>query len=478
MIYAPLVLVSQAVESSITSMPSIRQTILSHWRRLDASWRFALVAFVAARLFFALWSWVIFIFQPIAVQNFELGGEPILSVFNLENSDAHVYRRDVDGKALSFRAADNGQLIDEQTGSLWEISTGASVAGPLQGAVLAAAQTTPDDLFPYHGITPYPGRWLGVWQRFDANWYLSIAERGYGYIPGDVHFPPLYPILMRLLRPIFRDTFISGIFIASIATLYALKLLHELFYQWGYEKAAHRALLLFLLYPTFFFCMSAYTEPLFLVTALLSLRSMQSRNWGWAGFWTFCAILVRLQGVALLAPMAYSMWRDTSFLRKPAHWAGSILAGNGALVYLYVRAQSETQEAIPLVEADLHARLVPPWQSYWYAVENILVRQATFIDILNWSIVTLVAILLVWGWNKIPLEFTIYTAAALLVIMTRMVETQPLVSMARYSLTFFPIFFWMALIGEHPVPRRLIVYASLLLSLYLSGQFLLWGWVA
>jgi hypothetical protein len=457
---------------------SIKQTILSYWQRLDASWRFALVAFMAARVFFTFWSWVIFIVQPVAVQNFEMHGEPIVSVFQLANSEAHVYQRMVDGRTLTFRPTDTGQLIDEQTGSLWEISTGVGIDGQYKDSRLPSAITTPNDLFPYHGITAYPGRWLGLWQRFDVNWYLSIAERGYGHVPGDVHFPPLYPILIRMLTWVFGNSFVAGVILSSLATILMLKLVYDLFHHWAEQKLATRALLFLILYPAFFFCFSAYSEPLFMVTALLSLTSMRKRSWGWAGFWIFCAILLRLQGVALLAPMAYLMWRDTPFLRKPAHWAGSFIAGLGGLAYLYVRAQSETQEAIPLAEADLHARLVPPWQSYWYAVETVFSGNASFIDVLNWGIVTLVAALLIWGWKKIPLEYSIYTLFSLLIIMTRMVETQPLVSMSRYALTFFPMFFWLALAGEHPVIHRVILYGAILLSLYLSGQFFIWGWVA
>ncbi|MGE5463103.1 MAG: hypothetical protein ACM3PS_07100 [Syntrophothermus sp.] len=63
-------------------------------------------------------------------------------------------------------------------------------------------------------------------------------------------------------------------------------------------------------------------------------------------------------------------------------------------------------------------------------------------------------------------------------VITRVVETQPLVSFSRYSLTFFPVFFTLAVAGKQPWVRRMIVYASVLLSLYLSGQFFVWGWVA
>jgi hypothetical protein len=119
-----------------------------------------------------------------------------------------------------------------------------------------------------------------------------------------------------------------------------------------------------------------------------------------------------------------------------------------------------------------------PWQSYWYAVQTLLSGQPTFVDFLNWGTATFFIILIIWGWRNIPFEYNVYTVASMLIILTRVVETQPLVSLSRYSLTYFPVFFTLAIMGKSPWVRRAIIYTSVPLSLYLSGQFFLWGWVA
>jgi hypothetical protein len=459
-------------------MVNFKNSVVQYWERLDESWRFAITAFLIARLFYFIWSWVIFTIQPLAIQNFELSGEPIVSIFRLKNSEAHVYLRKVNGETLTFQPLGTENVIDQQTGSLWDISSGTAIQGQYQGMHLSTATTKAADIFPYFGVPTFPGALLGLWQRFDANWYLSIADHGYGSIPGDVHFPPFYPLLMRALGPIFGSTFLAGLFISHVATLFALKLLYDAFVGWGEKVISRRALLFFAIFPTSFFLFSAYSEPLFLVVALLSLRAMNSGSWSWAGFWIFCAILIRLQGVALLAPMLFLMWRDRPFLKKPEHWAGLGAATIGALVYLYLRSEQVTESTIPFVETDLHARLVPPWQSYRYAIQTAFSGHATFIDLLNLFITSLFIVLLIWGWKRIALEYNIYTAFSLLIILTRVVEAQPLMSMSRYALTLFPCFYSLGLIGENPWRRRGILYTSLLLNLYLSGQFFLWGWVA
>lgn len=456
----------------------IRDSIINRWKTLDESWRFAITAFFIARLFYALWLWMILTIQPLAVQNIEMLSEPVLTVFSLRTSRAYTYLREVDGENLIFRAASENTVSDLQTGSIWDASSGVASKGYYKGFKLLPSKTAPADIFPYHDALPYHDGWLATWQRFDANWYLSIAENGYGGIEGDDHFPPLFPTLIRLLKPLFGSAFLAGLFITHAATLYVIKLLYDTFLAWGGTSSAKRAIVFMLIFPTSFFLFSVYSESLFLMTALLSMLSMRTRSWGWAGFWAFCSVLTRLQGTALLLPMIYLMWKDHPFLRKPRQWFGLILPGLGGLFYLYLRSTQVTSGALPFVESDWHAQMVPPWQTYWYAIQTLLSGHSTFIDVLNWVIVTLFIILLIVGWRKIPIEYSLYTVFSLLVILIRIVETQPLISMSRYALTLFPAFYTLGLFGDNPLARRFIVYLFILLNLYLSAQFFSWGWVA
>jgi hypothetical protein len=459
-------------------MVFFKKTLIQRWNLLDEAWRFAIPAFLAVRLFYAVWSWLILIIQPVAVQNFHFAGENLLTVFDLENSQGYTYRRELAGQTLLFRAADADTLTDLQTGSVWDISTGLAVDGQYKGVRLAPSMTRPSEIFPYYYADRYPFKWLAIWQRFDVNWYLSIAEHGYGSVAGDIHFPPLFPLLIRLLTPLFGSAFLAGLFLGHLASLDAIKLLYETFHEWGGQLAAKRTTSLLLLYPTSFFLFSAYTESLFLVTALLSLRHMRKHSWGWAGFWVFCAILTRLQGVALIIPMIYLMWQERPFFQIRSQGLGLALSGLGGLVYLFVRSMYVKDHIVPLVETNLHARLGSPWDSFWYAIQTLFSGQITFIDLLNLLVVCLFMILLILGWEKIPLEYNLYAAASLLVMVIRIVETQPLNSMLRYSLVLFPSFFILGLAGENPWTRRLIIYTFIPLNLYLSAQFFLWGWVA
>jgi hypothetical protein len=205
---------------------------------------------------------------------------------------------------------------------------------------------------------------------------------------------------------------------------------------------------------------------------------MRKHSWAWAGFWTFCAILTRLQGAALIVPMIYLIGLERPLLRKPVYWFSLALSACGGLFYLSLRSKQVTGGAIPFMEDVWHARLVAPWETYGYAVRTLLTGRFTFIDALNWAVATLFIILLIAGWKKIPLEYNLYGAFSLLIILSRVVERQPLISMSRYSLMLFPSFFILGLAAENPWLRRLFTYIFIPLNLYLSAQFFLWGWVA
>src|SRR6266498_2602890 len=160
----------------MTSTTLFKDTLVHRWKAFDESWRFAILAFLIVRLFYALWSWMILTLQPLAVQNIELAGEPVLTGFSLQNSQGHIYLREVNGQVLSFHATNADTVTDLQTGSLWEISTGTSIQGQYKGSVLSPSKTLPSQMFFYDKAKPYPIASLAIWQRFDANWYISVAE--------------------------------------------------------------------------------------------------------------------------------------------------------------------------------------------------------------------------------------------------------------------------------------------------------------
>lgn len=85
------------------------------------------------------------------VVNDRVGSEPVLVIYTASADMVTAFSRRLDRQILSFRSADNDNLTDEQSGSIWT-PQGECVAGPLKGKKLEP-------------ITPEPAFWFG-WAEF------------------------------------------------------------------------------------------------------------------------------------------------------------------------------------------------------------------------------------------------------------------------------------------------------------------------
>ena len=458
----------------------LRQFGMKTWENISPAWKFSLVSVTLMRVFYTLWS-LIFLSSTfsLVIQNQEFFGEPVLTVFDLQTSRSHAYNRLLNGDLLTFEKIDAVHLIDNKTGSIWQTSDGRSVSGLYEGKVLSPARLTAEGLFPYHSVSPYPFPLIAIWQRFDVNWYLVIAQKGYGFESGDVHFPPLYPALIRLFKVIFQNGFVAGLLLSQFALYLLVKLLYDLFTEWKTEEVARKALIFLLIFPTSFFFFSDYTDAIFMSFAIFCIESIRNGRWHWAGFWIFCAVLVRLQGIALLLPLTWGIlqtrFRNIRFI--DLFFAG-LSPAVGMSVYLLIRAKGGDAAVIPLTESNLHARIVPPWENVRYSLQYILGGSAGYIDLLNLMMFVLFSILLVIYWKNFPIQYALFSAASMIVLTMRLVDTQPLNSMIRYVLTIFPIFYVFGVLAENKWIDRLIFVCFLSLNLFLSAQFFLWGWVA
>jgi hypothetical protein len=464
----------------MATFASCSTRLAEKFRALDPAWRWALGVFIGARIFYSLWGIIVLLLVPSVLQNLDLFGVPLVAYFDVASGERFVFSRAVNGRVLTFRANDAQTLMDAETSSVWSLRDGIAVRGALAGTKLDAAQYTEEDIFPYRGVMPERG-WFGMWQRFDVLWYQAIAERGYGATVGDVHFPPLYPLLESILgRMLGGRFFLAGWLISQIALVWSLALLFRITERWRDATTAKRAVAFTILFPTAFFFFTAYSEALFLLLTLLCFDALERARWTWAGFFVFLAILARLQGIALCVPLAYCLWNSYRATRKIslAQIVMLALPMVAGAFYLLLRAWSGDGNVLPTHEAQLNARLAPPWANVIYALQTIASGKFLVADILNLLVTALAIFVLLRGWRLLPGAFALYCAATLLIVMLRYVDTQPLNSMTRYVLTLFPLLMLLAYWSKNRWVERVVVYVCAPLNLYLTAQFLLWGWVA
>ncbi len=345
------------------------------------------------------------------------------------------------------------------------------------------------------------GLLLGPWQRFDALHYTRIAAAGYTH-PEDSVFPPLYPWLMRALGGLFGGTHAAhlavGILISNAALLGLLILLHNVGSDLLGAEHAARLLVYFALFPTAFFLFAPYTESLFLLLTLGSLwLAFRYDQFEWAGVLGLLAALTRLTGWVLVVPLAYHFWQRHLGqgkwkiepvggwnLRLFGRGTAVLLPGVGLLLFLLYRAWLGLPPLANVYAEYWFQRTGIPGTDLLRALAGMVGvgngRTGEFtlwFDFFTTLLLLATTILAFFRWQR-QLGWGLYAAMLLLFMLLPTSEFKPLYSFSRYALAFFPTFFLLAQAGRSPWIHRLILYASLLLYLYFSAQFFIWGWVA
>lgn len=449
--------------------------LAERWRTIDPAWRWALGVYAIARLAYTLWAFVVLLIVPSVLQNLDLFGEPVIAFFDLQTGERYVFSRRIGERELFFQNNGDGTITDHATGSVWSLREGAATRGELSGTKLATAALTAEGVFPYHDVSAQGG-WLGLWQRFDTNWYLKIAEQGYAIKDGSTVFFPLYPGMIWALGSIVGGNHLTAaLLISNAALVIALYLVFRLTAELFDAESAKRAVVYQVAFPTAFFMFAGYTESLFLALALGAFFFARRGQWVWVSVCGALAALTRLQGVLLLLPMLYLVLAQKR--------AGKPETGRAAIALCLIPIATigflgfNRLSLLSSYEGELYAKFVLPWDNVAAAVVRIG-EGASIIDIGNLIVTLLFGALVVSVWLKLPREYGIYAAVMFCVPLFRMTTTQPLVSMLRYVLVLFPVFMLLGYWGRNRWAERAIMYPSLLLSFYFSAQFWLWGWVA
>ncbi|MBI5304325.1 MAG: glycosyltransferase family 39 protein [Chloroflexi bacterium] len=443
---------------------------------LDPAWKFALGVFMAMRVALSAWAFVVSLLVPVVVQNLDLFGAPTLAVFDVQSSTRYVYSREVDGEVLTFRAGEPGTVVDAQTVSVWSLREGRAVRGVSAGRALNASPYTAEDIFPYRDVSPESNVWLAVWQRFDTNWFLAIAARGYAS-DGSTVYLPIYPLLIRIVTVLVGNAMLATLLVSNLALIGVLVLFYRLTAQLFDDASACRAVVYLLVFPTGFFLFAAYTESLFLFFTLAAFTFAQRNRWWLASLVAALAALTRLQGVLLIVPLLYLAWRSTQPATRITsyvlHFLPLVLIPLAAATFLAFTNLS----LITSYEGELHARFVTPWENVAAMLALFARGQASLVDMLNLFVTIGLVIMTVFVWRRMPRAYGLFVMLMFLAPLFRMTTTQPLVSMTRYALALFPMWMTWGAWGTNPWVNRTVLYLSFPLHLYLVAQFVLWGWV-
>jgi hypothetical protein len=179
--------------------------------------------------------------------------------------------------------------------------------------------------------------------RWDASWYLSVADHGYPHhiptgVTGDaaqssVAFFPGYPLTIRGLASVsglsMRQSAVAVSFLAGAAAALAVWLLVRHLVD---GEVADRATALFCFFPGAYVLSMAYAEGLMVALAAGCLLALVSGRWLVAGTLAALATATRPSAVALVAACAWEAARGLR-ARKWRPLAAALLAPAGGLAF-------------------------------------------------------------------------------------------------------------------------------------------------
>jgi Mannosyltransferase (PIG-V) len=294
---------------------------------------------------------------------------------------------------------------------------------------------------------------LGVFARWDAGWFLRIAEHGYDTKQSAAFFP-VYPLCVRALAFVLRSHLAAGFVISLAAAGGAAAILYRL-------SRSRDAVVLLALYPIAYVFTSVYSDGLFLLFAVAAFdAAVRGRSLA-AGVLGGLAVATRLLGLALLPALVVLLWRRGLPKLAPLLLLPAAL---GAYM-LYLHEHFGDAFAFAHAESGYWLRHTPalgPLTGLWDAIHSGEQGLAQLVlhlpanghygkpeQFAIWNITNLallvVAAFLTWlAWRRLGAAYGLYSLATLVIVLSSPAAVVPLTSLPRFLLADFPLFIVLA----------------------------------
>lgn len=158
-------------------------------------------------------------------------------------------------------------------------------------------------------LEPGHTNWAGItvdywlkWANWDGGHFRGIAEAG--YIPFQVVFFPLYPILIKSLMINGIPSLWGGLIISNLSIIGALFYLYKLVNLDFEEKSAKKAIFIVLAFPTAFYFGAVYSESLFLLLTVGAFYYARQKSWLIALIFASLSAVTRLMGLVVILAVA------------------------------------------------------------------------------------------------------------------------------------------------------------------------------
>jgi Gpi18-like mannosyltransferase len=310
------------------------------------------------------------------------------------------------------------------------------------------------------------GLLMGMFAIWDAPHYMYIAQHWYtnqGDAANFIVFFPLYPLLVRLITFDFSYVNLSGLAVSNVASIVAVIYLFKLAKLDYSDSVAKKAVLFLCVFPTAYFLSAPYTEGLFLALVIASLYYARNARWALASFLGFLASLTRIAGLILLPALLVEYFHQKNWKLKTTDlrllWLS--LPAVGFLIYLGINFQVTGSFFTFLqVESSHWSQSIQPLTGLSSALSWSRNSSYPF----NLTIGYAEIIFAVFGYLMIGLAYRMklrpsYQVYMLLTWMLA-VSTGFWISIPRYVLSMFPLFFALGLLSTRKTVNVAILAVS------------------
>ncbi len=307
--------------------------------------------------------------------------------------------------------------------------------------------------------------------RWDAVWFINLSKTGYDYqgkdVMSNVVFFPLYPAVVKILSSVtFSKPEFVGFVGNALFTIIASGLLFTYARKNPHLESAEFPVYAMLAFPTAIFLLAPYSESLFLLLSILYVTLLAKKQYGLALAIGLLASLTRSIGFLLVLFAIANAWKYWKFEER---WklALPMLAPIGTFCFfLYEKFRFGSFFTYFNVESAWGRAFAVNWDHLWLGS-----AAATSQFILDAALLLFV---LACGAYFVRKKFYIFGAYSVLIVLLP-VSTGTLMSVGRYALAAFPLFFIPALLRS-PLARTAWFFCSVLLfgmtaMLFLQGHW-------
>jgi hypothetical protein len=323
------------------------------------------------------------------------------------------------------------------------------------------------------------------WDRFDTQWFETLARTGYGHL--GVHgfrpevFGPVLPALMKGVSAALHLSLLSaGLLVTNVALVAALAVLHRLVAEDHGRGVALTTLTLLLVWPASFFLGAAYTEPLELLWCAGAFLAARRQRWLLCGVLAALAALTKFYFVIVVVALVVErldrgglrasrrrLARDLALLLAPV-----ALAWGGWMAYM----QRLFGDPLAFVhaQASFGHGFAWPWSLAHKVIGDLAnlrfldTSVASAVEPFDALAVVVIGVFAVYAFLHLRRSYAVWLGLAFCVYVFQGI----LVSEVRETLILFPVFLGMALLVQRRVwLERLVTVAALPSGIFLLGRF-------